>query len=95
MNFRLLLQDIREIPTFMLMLNSLRRASNKGRETCAVLLDKQTSRFPESDFLRFEKETVTYEGYNQGASCYAHVLKAAGIRRGEPVASVVTSDSFQ
>jgi fatty-acyl-CoA synthase len=86
MNLRLFLEDIREIPTFVLMLSSLLRASNKGRETCAVLLDKQTSRFPERIFLRFEKETVTYEEYNRGANRYAHVLNEAGIKRGEPVA---------
>ena len=86
MNLRLFLQDLREIPTFVLMLSSLARASNKGRETCAVLLEKQTSLFPDKDFLRFEEETVTYEEYNRGANRYAHVLKEAGIKRGEPAA---------
>ena len=86
MNLRLFLEDIREIPTFVLMLSSLRRASNKGRETFAVLLEKQTSRFPERVFLRFEEETVTYEEYNRGANRCAHVLKEAGIKRGDPVA---------
>ena len=86
MNLRLFFHDVREIPTFVLMLSSLARASNKGRETCAVLLEKQTSRFPDKDFLRFEQETVTYEAYNRGANRYAHVLKEAGIKRGEPVA---------
>ena len=86
MNLRLFLEDIREIPTFVLMLSSLRRASNKGRETFAVLLEKQTSLFPERVFLRFEEETVTYEEYNRGANRCAHVLKEAGIKRGDPVA---------
>ena len=37
MNLRLFLEDIREIPTFVLMLSSLLRASNKGRETLSLI----------------------------------------------------------
>jgi len=86
MNVRLFLQDIREIPTFTLMLSSLWRTSNRGRETFNVILGTQTSRFPDKVFLRFERESVTYEDYNKGSNRYAHVLNEAGIRRGEPVA---------
>ncbi len=86
MNFRLFLQDIREIPTFTMMLSSLWRTSNRGRETFNVILDQQTSRFPDRVFLRFEQEAVTYEDYNKGANRYAHVLNEAGIKRGQPVA---------
>ncbi len=86
MNIRLLLQDLRESPTFLLMLSSLWRTSNRGRETFNVILDGQASRFPDRVFLLFEKESVTYEDFDKGANQYAHVLKEAGIKRGEPVA---------
>ena len=86
MQTRLFLQDLREIPTFVFMLSSLWRTSNRGRETFNVILEKKTSRYPHKVFLRFEDESVTYEDYNKGANRYAHVLKEAGVRRGEPVA---------
>lgn len=86
MKTRLFLQDLREIPTFVFMLSSLWRTSNRGRETFNVILDKQTSLFPDKIFLLFEDESVTYEDYNKGANRYAHVLKEAGVKRGEPVA---------
>ena len=87
MSLRLFLQDVREIPTFVWMLSSLWRTSNRGRETFNVILDKQTSRTPDKVFLCFEEESVTYEEYNKGANRYGHVLDEAGVKRGQPVAS--------
>src|SRR5437867_2285450 len=60
MYLRLLLDDVRQLPTFMRMGAALRRSSDAGRETFGVLVREQAQRIPDRVLLRFETETVTY-----------------------------------
>jgi fatty-acyl-CoA synthase len=86
MAFRVLLDDLREVPLFLRMGAALRRVSDDGRETFGVLVREQAQRIPDRVLLRFETETVTYADYNAGVNAFVSVLKQAGVSRGEPVA---------
>jgi fatty-acyl-CoA synthase len=86
MRWRLLGDDLRELPVFLRMGSALRRASADGRDTFGVLIREQAERIPDRVLLRFESETLTYAEYNAGINAFAAVFKQAGISRGEPVA---------
>ncbi len=91
MNWRLLLDDLRELPLFMRMGAALRRASDDGRETFGVLVRDQAQRIPDRILLRFETETVTFADYNAGVNAFVSVFKQAGVSRGEPVALMMAN----
>jgi len=86
MPFRLLIDDLRELPVFLRLASALRRAADDGDETFGVLVRQQGEVHPDRVLLRFESETVTYGSFNDSANAYAAVLKEAGVCRGDPVA---------
>ncbi len=89
MRLRWLLDDLAELPVFIRMGAALRRASEGGRDTCATLVVEQAQRHPDRVLLRFEDETVSYGNYNAGVNRYAHLMRRAGVGRGDVVAIVM------
>jgi len=89
MRLRWLLDDLAELPVFIRMGAALRRASEGGRDTCATLVVEQAQRHPDRVLLRFEDETVTYGEYDAGVNRYAHLMRRAGVSRGDVVAIVM------
>lgn len=85
MNWRLLWDDLRELPLLIRMGAAVARASDNSRETLGVLIREQAQRLPDRVLLRFETETLTYGDFNGGANAFAAVFKQAGVTR-EPVA---------
>jgi fatty-acyl-CoA synthase len=85
MRWRILWDDLRELPVFLRMAGALRRASDDSRETLGVLAREQAQRCGERVLLRFENETVTYGDFNAGVNAFAAVFKQAGVTR-EPIA---------
>lgn len=89
MRLRWYLADLAELPVFVRMASALRRAGERGRDTCATLVSERAQRCPERVFLRFEEETVTYGAFNAGVNRYAHLLRRTGVTRGSVVAIVM------
>ncbi len=84
--WRLLWDDLKEIPVFLRMGAALRRASPDGTDTLGVLLRQQAQTIPDRVLLRFEDETLSFGEFNALVNAYTHVFRQAGISRGEPVA---------
>ncbi len=84
-----LLRDLAELPVFIRMGAALRRASADGRETSGTLVTAQANRHPDRVLLRFEQEVVTYGEFEAGVNRYAHLLRRAGVGRGDVVAVVM------
>jgi fatty-acyl-CoA synthase len=83
------LRDLAELPAFVRMGAALRRASADGRETCGTWVREQAERHPDGVALRFEGEEVRYGDFNAGVNRYAHLLRRAGIQRGDVVGIVM------
>lgn len=85
MRWKLLLDDLGELPSLIKMGTALRRATRGHGETLGPLLRRQAERFPDRVFLRFESETLTYDQFNRSVNAFASVLTRAGVGR-EPIA---------
>jgi len=79
------LEDLREAPEQKRVAAELRRRARDLRSVGFVIRE-QAERYPEREFLRFERRTLTFEAFNDGVNRYAHVLRQAGIERGDVVA---------
>lgn len=85
MNWRVLWEDLRELPALFRLARAVQRCGPDGRETLGVLAREQAERYPERVFLRFENETVTFAQYNAQVNRWTWVLRQAGVSAGEPV----------
>ena len=56
-----------------------------ARETIGSVFQKQAARRPDSPFLRFEGDTLSYGEANAQVNRYANVLTAQGVRTGDVV----------
>ncbi|MGC5162844.1 long-chain-acyl-CoA synthetase [Rhodococcus sp. DT1] len=56
-----------------------------ARETIGSVFQKQAARRPDSPFLRFEGDTLSYGEANARVNRYANVLTAQGVRTGDVV----------
>jgi len=83
------LEDLRELPHYKRIGDALKRAARDGLRTFGYVMREHAEKFPERILLRFEGEVVTYGEYNAGVNRYAHLLRRAGVRRGEAVAIVM------
>ena len=81
-----LVEDLREIPHYKRIGDALKQAGADGFRTCGYLMREQAERIPDRTLLRFETESVSFGAYNDGVNRYAHLLAAAGVRRGDAVA---------
>ncbi len=86
MNWRLLVQDLRELPLLLRLGRAVQRCGPEGRETLGVLAREQAERHGDRIFLRFEQETITFAGYNEQVNRWTWVFRQAGISTGEAVA---------
>ncbi len=86
MNWRLLWEDLRELPVLFRLGRALQRCGPEGRETLGVLAREQAERFGDRIFLRFERDTVTFAEYNEQVNRWAWLLRQAGVSPAEPVA---------
>lgn len=86
MNWRLLWEDLRELPVLFRLGRALQRCGPEGRETLGVLAREQAERLGSQVFLRFEEETVTFAEYNIQVNRWTWLLRQAGVSIGEPVA---------
>ncbi|GIW45052.1 MAG: long-chain-acyl-CoA synthetase [Candidatus Binatia bacterium] len=88
MNWRLLWEDLRELPVLFRLGRALQRCGPEGRETLGVLAQEQAARFGDRPFLLFEREpeAVTFGQYNAQVNRWAWVFRQAGISAREPVA---------
>ncbi len=86
MNWRLLWEDLRELPVLLRLGRAVRRCGPDGRETLGTLAREQAERFPGRTFLRFEHETVSFGEYNEMVNRWTWVLRQAGVSPGEPIA---------
>ncbi len=85
MNWRILREDLTQLPLMTRLGGAMLRASVGRGNTLAHLLRQQAQRIPDQVALRFENETVTYSDFDAQANAFAAVFKQAGIGR-EPVA---------
>lgn len=85
MNFRYLYQDLLEIP-LMLKLARAALSARSDPKTCGLLIREQAERIPDRPCLRFETEEVTFSDLNRNVNRHVHLLRKAGVTRGEPVA---------
>ncbi|MCX8071786.1 MAG: long-chain-acyl-CoA synthetase [Candidatus Binatia bacterium] len=85
MNWRLLWEDLRELPVLFRLGRALRRCGPEGRETLGVLAREQAEQHGERVFLRFERELVSFAEYNEQVNRWTWVLREAGVSVGEPV----------
>lgn len=86
MSWRLLWDDIRKLGPFLRFASALRKCGPDGRETLGTLAREQAERWGDKEFLRFERETVTFAQYNAVVNRWAAVLRQAGVLPHEPVA---------
>ncbi|MFI5399099.1 MAG: long-chain-acyl-CoA synthetase [Candidatus Binatia bacterium] len=81
-----LIEDLREIPHYGRIGAALRRARAGGFRTWGYLIREYAERIPDRVLLRFEDAAVTYGAYGANVNRYAHVLRRAGVGRGDAVA---------
>ncbi len=78
-------EDLREIPHFRRVGAAVARGTSSPR-TAGFVIREQAERIPDHPFLRFEDVEVSFGSFNEGVNRYTHLLRRAGVQRGEPVA---------
>lgn len=81
-----LVEDLREIPHFKRIGDALNQARKAGFPTAGYVIRRQAESIPDRALLRFEDEEVSFGAFNDGVNRYAHLLRRAGVGRGEAVA---------
>jgi fatty-acyl-CoA synthase len=85
MSWRILREDLAQLPLMVRLGAAMRKASDKSGDTLGRLVREQAQRIPDRTLLRFESENVSYGAFNARANGFAAVFRDAGIGR-EPIA---------
>jgi len=80
-----LVEDLVELPRFLEVKRALDEAARDGMKTMGRVCREQAERIPDRVALRFEREVVTYGEFNAGVNRFAHLLRRAGVGRGDVV----------
>jgi len=77
MSWRILWEDLAQLPLMTRLGAAMRQASDKGSDTLGRLVREQAQRIPEQILLRFETENVSYSRFNARTNAFADVFKTA------------------